>query len=61
MASLGYITVEVKPTVTLESAASCLMMLNMFLADNEGYGIEYRADDDRWHLFDRTKEGGDDR
>ncbi len=34
MASIGHIKVEVKPTVTLESARACVMMLNLFLDGN---------------------------
>ena len=45
------ITVEIKPTVTLESAVACVMMLNMFLADNEKYRLEV-GDDGKWHLTD---------
>lgn len=35
----GSITIEVKPTVTLESAAACVYMLNMFLEDNPDYTL----------------------
>lgn len=45
------ITVEVKPTVTLESAAACVMMLNLFLDGNEDYRLEV-GDDGKWHLTD---------
>lgn len=48
---VGSITVEVKPTVTLESAVACVMMLNMFFADNEEYRLEV-GDDGKWHLTD---------
>ena len=51
MASIGHIAVEVKPTVTLESAVACVMMLNLFLADNEEYRLEV-GDDGKWHLTD---------
>ena len=49
---VGSITVEVKPTVTLESACACVMMLNLFLADNEGYRLEISQEDSRWPLTD---------
>lgn len=52
MAKAGSITVEVKPTVTLESAVACVMMLNMFLEDNEEYRLEV-GDDGKWHLTDK--------
>lgn len=64
MAKVGSITVEVKPTVTLESAVACVMMLNMFLEDNEEYrlAIENDGDKARWVLTDkpvmRSAEGG---
>ncbi len=45
------ITVEVRPTVTLESAVACVMMLNLFLDGNEGYRLEV-GDDGKWHLTD---------
>ena len=47
---VGSITVEVKPTVTLESAAACVMILNLFLADNEEYRLS--LEDGRWRLTD---------
>ena len=55
MANVGSITVEVRPTVTLESAAACVMMLNMFLDENEDYrlAIENDGDKARWVLTDK--------
>ena len=44
MAKVGHIEVEVKPTVTLESAAACVMMLNLFLDANEEYRVEVDHD-----------------
>ena len=41
---IGSVTVEVKPTVTLESAVACVMMLNMFLEDNEEYALHVSED-----------------
>ena len=57
MAKVSSITVEVKPTVTLESAAVCLMMLNMFLDDNDDYDLVCvnRGDGFRWELTDEPK------
>lgn len=52
MAKVGHIEVEVRPTVTLESAVACVMMLNMFLADNEGYRLSLK--DGKWHLTDES-------
>lgn len=51
MAKVGSITVEVRPTVTLESAVACVMMLNLFLADNDDYRLEI-GNDGKWHLTD---------
>ena len=51
MANVGNITVEVRPTVTLESACACVMMLNLFLADNDDYRLEV-GNDGKWHLTD---------
>ena len=57
MAKVGHITVEVKPTVTLESAIACVMMLNMFLHDNEDYDLQCvnRGDGFKWELTDDSK------
>ena len=49
MASIGHVEVEVRPTVTLESAEACVMMLNLFLDSNEEYRLEV-GDDGKWHL-----------
>ena len=49
--NVGHIAVEVRPTVTLESAVSCVTMLNLFLDENEEYRLEV-GDDGRWHLTD---------
>ena len=51
MANVGSITVEVRPTVTLESAVACVMMLNLFLTDNDDYRLEV-CHDGKWHLTD---------
>lgn len=51
MSNVGHIAVEVRPTVTLESAVACAMMLNLFLAENEEYRLEV-GDDGEWHLTD---------
>lgn len=50
MANVGSIAVEVRPTVTLESAVACVTMLNLFLDDNEEYRLS--LEDGRWHLTD---------
>ena len=57
MANVGSITVEVKPTVTLESAVACVMMLNLFLDDNEDYDLQCvnRGDGYKWELTDDAK------
>lgn len=53
---VGSVTVEVRPTVTLESAVACVMMLNLFLAENEEYRLELAENDAHdgveWHLTD---------
>lgn len=51
MANVGSIAVEVRPTVTLESAEACVMMLNLFLDSNEEYRLEV-VDDGKWRLTD---------
>lgn len=51
MAKVGHIEVEVRPTVTLESAVACVMMLNLFLDGNDDYRLEI-GNDDKWHLTD---------
>lgn len=52
MAEIGHVTVEVRPTVTLESAVACVTMLNLFLDENEGYRLEISKDDGKWRLTD---------
>jgi len=48
---VGTVYVEVKPTVTFESAVACVMMLNLFLDDNDDYRLEV-GDDGKWHITD---------
>jgi len=57
MGNVRRITVEVRPTVTLESAVACVMMLNMFLQDNEDYDLQCvnRGDGFKWELTDDVK------
>ena len=57
MAKVGHIAVEVRPTVTLESAAACVMMLNLFLDGNEEYDLVRvnRGDGWKWELTDEPK------
>lgn len=57
MAKVGSITVEVRPTVTLESAVACVMMLNLFLDGNEDYDLVCvnRGDGYKWELTDEPK------
>ena len=57
MAKAGHVEVEVRPTVTLESAAACVMMLNLFLDGNEDYGLVCvnRGDGFKWELTDEPK------
>ena len=59
MAKVGSITVEVKPTVTLESAVACVMMLNLFLDGNEDYDLVCvdRGDGFKWELTDEPRPG----
>lgn len=54
MAKLGPVTLEVHPTVTLESAVVCVYMLNLFLHDNDEYRLELRNDGGKveWALTD---------
>ena len=51
------ITIEVRPTVTLESAVACVMMLNMFLGDNDDYDLKCvdRGEGLKWELTDDVK------
>lgn len=61
MANIGSVTLEIRPTVTLESACACVIMLNMFLTDNEDYRLEISRENGRWHLTDKPfvpAEGG---
>lgn len=44
MASAGHIEVEVRPTVTLESAVACAYMLNLFLDGNDDYALHVGED-----------------
>lgn len=55
MAKVGHIEVEVRPTVALESAVACVMILNLFLDENEEYrlAIENDGDKARWVLTDK--------
>lgn len=57
MAKVGHIEVEVRPTVTLESACACVMMLNLFLDGNEEYDLVRvnRGDGWKWELTDEPK------
>lgn len=57
MAKVGHIEVEVRPTVTLESAAACVMMLNLFLDGNEDYDLVCvnRGGGYKWELTDEPK------
>lgn len=57
MAKVGHIEVEVRPTVTLESAVACVMMLNLFLDGNEDYDLVCvnRGDGYKWELTDEPK------
>lgn len=57
MAKVGSITVEVRPTVTLESAVACVMMLNLFLDGNEDYDLVCvnRGDGFKWELTDEPR------
>lgn len=52
MANIGNIEIEIKPTVTLESAAACTVLLNLFLEDNDEYALEL-CNDGKWHLVDK--------
>ena len=57
MANIGHIEVEVRPTVTFESAEACVMMLNLFLKDNDDYDLicVNRGDGFKWELTDEPK------
>lgn len=57
MASVGHIEVEIRPTVTLESAVACVMMLNLFLDGNEDYDLVCvnRGDGFKWELTDEPR------
>ena len=56
MANIGNVTVEIKPTVTIESACACVMMLNLFLDDNEDYRLALVNDGDgvKWTITDKS-------
>lgn len=57
MAKVGHVEVEVRPTVTLESAVACVMMLNLFLDGNDYYDLVCvnRGDGFKWELTDEPK------
>ena len=57
MANIGHIEVEFRPTVTLESAVACVMMLNLFLDGNDGYDLVCvnRGDGYKWELTDEPR------
>ena len=57
MADIGHIEVEVKPTVTLESAAACVMMLNLFLDGNDDYDLVCvdKGNGFKWELTDEPR------
>ena len=57
MAKVGHIEVEVRPTVTLESAVACVMMLNLFLDGNDDYDLVCvnRGDGFKWELTDEPR------
>lgn len=59
MANIGHIEIEVKPTVTLESAEACVMMLNLFFADNDGYDLVCvnRGEGFKWELTNEPRPG----
>lgn len=49
MANIGKVTLNIKPTVTLESAIACVYMLNLFLEDNDEFKMN-RCDDGKWEI-----------
>lgn len=51
---IGSIEIEVKPTVTLESAYACLYMLNMFLVEHDEYSLS-RDDGGDYQLIDEYR------
>lgn len=55
MAKIDSVNIEIKPTVSLESAVACVMMLNLFLDDNDEYRLTLKNDGDkvRWALTDK--------
>lgn len=57
MGKVGHIEVEVRPTVTLESAVACVMMLNLFLDGNDDYDLVCvnRGDGYKWELTDEPR------
>ena len=59
MTNIDHITVEVRPTVSLESAVACVMMLNLFLRENDEYRLELQDDGDgiKWRLTDKPHKG----
>ena len=57
MAKVDHIEIEVRPTVTLESAVACVMMLNLFLDGNDDYDLVCvnRGDGYKWELTDEPR------
>lgn len=44
MSGIGKVEVYVQPTVDLESAIACAMMLNLFIETNDDYAVIQHSD-----------------
>ena len=47
--TVGKLLVEIRPTVTDEVACACIIMVNLFLAENDDCDL-VKDDDGKWHI-----------
>ena len=60
MAKISDITLEIKPTVSEDTALICLRLVELFLNSNSRYWIDYsRKEDGEIHLFFASRERAD--
>lgn len=62
MAKISNITVEIKPTVSEDTALICLRLVELFLNSNSQYWLDFaKHENGEIHLYfsQRTDKGGD--
>lgn len=60
MAKISDITVEIKPTVSEDTALICLRLVELFLNSNSRYWLDYSQEEDgKVHLFFASRERAD--